>query len=405
MNEELGVLTNVDEDRTSAKARIIFHLDLDCFFVAAERLKDPGLVGKCVAVGGSRERGVISSASYEARKFGVRSAMPVVQALRLCPQLILVKSSFDLYSELSRKVFAIIERFSPTVEQVSVDEGYIDMTGTRLLWGAPRDAAERMRADIKRETGLTCSIGIASNRLVAKVATDHCKPDGVLEISPGREAEFLAPMSVRKIPGVGPATAEWLEARGLSLVRDMQAFPGDALERQYGRYGAWLARAARGEGSVEFHEPSKSRSSSRERTFSENTADRELLRGKLWELCQDLGVQLRRDGDWARAVRIKFRFADFETVTRSRTCEHPLCTDEDLYRLALELFERHWDGERPLRLIGMGAVLGEASGPPLRQWGLFENPARELKREGLAKLRDKIRERFGDDVVKSEKPE
>ncbi len=385
--------------------RVIFHFDLDSFFVSAERLRDPTLVGKCVAVGGDRERGVVSSASYEARKFGVRSAMPMAQAVRLCPQLIVVKSSFELYSRLSQAVFDIVKRYTPIIEQVSVDEGYLDMTGTRLLWGTPEEAASKIRAAVRNETGLVCSIGIASNRLVAKVATDHCKPDGLLEIPHGNEAAFLAPMSVRKIPGVGPSTAEWLENRGLKWIRDLQGFPEDALERRYGRYGSWLFRAANGQGSVEFHEPAKSRSSSRERTFSENVGNRETLRAKLWELCQDLGAQLRKDGDWARSIRLKIRYADFETPVRSRTMEYPICTDEELFRAVASLLDQHWDSERPLRLIGVGVVMGDEGSAPIRQWGLFENPKQELKREGVAHLRDRLREKFGEKVVISDQPE
>ncbi len=386
-------------------AKTIFHVDLDSFFVSAERLKDPTLVGKCVAVGGSSNRGVISSASYEARRLGVRSAMPVVQALRLCPGLILVKSDFSWYSSLSEKVFDILKRYTPVLEQVSVDEGYLDMTGTRLLWGEPLAAGAHIKKAVFTETGLVCSIGIASNRLVAKVATDHGKPDGLCFVAAGTEAQFLAPMSVRKIPGVGEATAEWLEARGLLRVSDLQAFPEDALERRYGRYGAWLSRAAAGQGSVAFHEPSKTRSASRERTFSENTRERERLHEVLWGLCQELGADLRKDQDWARAVRVKFRYADFETPTRSRTLEYPVCTDQELYQQAVRLLDEHWDFSRALRLIGVGAVLGEEGQGNQRQWGLFENPKKELKREGLAHLKDRLREKFGEKVVISDRPE
>jgi len=398
----------------SPSSRIIFHVDLDSFFVSAERLKDPSLVGKCVAVGGTSGRGVISSASYEARRFGVRSAMPVAQALRLCPGLILLKSDFDWYGELSRKVFDILARYSPILEQVSVDEAYLDMTVTRLLWGEPAEAAAHMKRAILAETGLHCSIGVAANRLVAKVATDHCKPDGLLQISPGDEAGFLAPMSVRKIPGVGAATAEWLEARGLSRVADLQSFPEDALERRYGRYGAWLTRAAQGQGSTEFHEPSKSRSSSRERTFSENISSRDELHQQLWDLVQELGTDLRKQEEWARGVRLKFRYPDFETPTRSRTLEYPVCTDQDLFRVAAQLLVESWDQSRALRLLGVAVVLGpeskseRASGParvPLRQWGLFENPQRELKREKLDQLKDRIREKFGENKVISARPQ
>jgi DNA polymerase-4 len=393
---------------TAPRAKTIFHVDLDSFFVSAERLRNPALVGKCVAVGGSANRGVISSASYEARRFGVRSAMPVAHALRICPGLILLKSDFEWYGELSRKVFDILGRYTPILEQVSIDEGYLDMSGTRLLWGEPIEAARQIKAAVLKETGLVCSIGIAANRLVAKVGTDHGKPDGLVYVPPGTEPEFLAPMSVRKIPGVGPATSDWLEARGLALVRDLQFFPEDALERRWGRYGSWLWRAAQGQGSTEFHEPSKTRSISREMTFSENLQDREKCLESLWEICRSVGGDLRKEGAWARAVRVKFRYSDFETPTRSRTLEYPVCTDDELYRVAQQLFDKSWDSERSLRLIGAGAVVGapgDGGQGPVRQWGLFENPQLELKREGLDQLRDRLREKFGEKSVISVRPQ
>ena len=223
---------------------MIFHVDLDSFFVSVERIKDPSLTGKPVAVGGSRTRGVISSASYEARKFGVRSAMPTRQAVSLCPTLILVKSSYGEYSEFSRRVFEILDEFTPVVEAVSVDEGYLDMRGTEALWGPPLVAAEKIRERVRSRTGLTASIGIAANRKLAKIATDRAKPDGVCWVRPGTAAEFLAPLSVGVIPGVGASSQEWLFSRGIRTIGELQNFPRSVLVDHLGAWGESLHRIA-----------------------------------------------------------------------------------------------------------------------------------------------------------------
>lgn len=381
---------------------MIFHLDLDSFFVSCERLKNPDLIGKPVAVGGTSGRGVISSASYEARKFGVRSAMPVQQALRVCPQLILVGSTFGLYSEKSCEVFSIVERFTPTLEKVSVDEAYLDMRGTEKLWGTPVEAAEKMRAAVFRETGLTASVGIASNRRVAKIATDFKKPDGVTYVEPGKEAEFLAPLELRRIPGVGPSTEAVLNANGLLRVRDVQAWSLEKLQGRLGEsLGHFLYRASRGEGSTAFFEESQTRSMSRERTFSEFLKDRVSLKKELWSMVAEIGAELRSEEDpalkYAQAVRLKLRYPDFETLSRSRVLQKPTRVDEELYAEIEKLLEEAWTSGKSVRLLGAGVLLGDGA----RQLGLFEPAYDEQKKEKLADLKDALRGKFGEKAIKT----
>ncbi len=381
---------------------MIFHLDLDSFFVSCERLKNPELVGKVIAVGGTSGHGVISSASYEARKFGVRSAMPVQQALRICPHLILVNSTFGLYSEKSREVFEVVEGFTPTVEKVSVDEAYLDMRGTEKLWGPPREAAEKIRAAVFKKSGLTCSIGIASNRRVAKIATDFKKPDGVTYVETGREAEFLAPLELKKIPGIGPSTEAVLNANGLFRVRDVQSWSLEKLQGRLGdNLGNFLYRASRGEGSTAFFEEAETRSMSRERTFPEFIKDRVGLKKELWSMVAEIGEELRSEEDpalrYAHSVRLKLRYPDFTTISRSHVLGKPTRIDEELYMETEKLFENAWSGGREVRLLGAGVVLGDGS----RQLGLFEPVYDEQKKEKLADLKDKLRGKFGENAAKT----
>jgi len=379
---------------------MIFHVDLDCFFVAVERLKDSSLIGKPVAVGGSRTRGVISSASYEARKFGVRSAMPTSQAVARCPDLVLVKSSYSDYSVYSQQVFQILERFSPVVEAVSVDEGYLDMRGTERLWGAPLQAAQKIRDTIRTETGLTASIGIGANRRVAKIATDRAKPDGVCWVPLGTESEFLKPLKVGVIPGVGASTETWLHSRGIQTIADLQIFPKDALVRHLGSWGESLHRAAWGEGSLEFFREAKAPQSSRERTFEENLTDLKDLEDELWDLTERLGRDLREGGFFSRSIRLKIRYSDFQSVTRSRTYSSPTCLNRLLFERAWSLFLENYQRGRGVRLLGVGAPLDEG----VQQWSLFGSPEeaqpkRTEKAEKLEELKDRIRSKYGADVL------
>lgn len=381
---------------------MIFHLDLDSFFVSCERLVDPSLVGIPVAVGGVYGHGVIASASYEARKFGVRSAMPSAQALRICPRLKIVRATRGLYSKMSREVFEVVERFAPTVEKVSVDEAYLDMRGTESLFGPPEEAARTIRAAVFAETKLTCSIGIATNRRVAKIATDFRKPDGQTYVAPGTEAAFLAPLEVKRIPGIGPSTEKALAEYGLLRVRDIQACTRGQLESRFGEsYGSFLYRASRGEGSTAFFEESQTRSMSREETFGEYPRDRVALRKHLWEMVTEVGAELRAEEDpdyrYARAVRLRLRYPDFETLSRSRVLEKPTRLDEEIYAALEPMLDEAWTVGRPVRLLGAGVVLGNGA----RQLGLFEAPGVETKKEKIADLKDALKNRFGENALKT----
>ncbi|MBC7385248.1 MAG: DNA polymerase IV [Cryobacterium sp.] len=400
---------------------MIFHLDLDSFFVSCERLKDPSLIGIPVATGGkvvaeelagNRDTGsradprgaggVISSASYEARKFGVRSAMPTAQALRLCPHLKIIRSSFGLYSEMSKKVFTVVERFAPVLEKVSVDEAYLDMRGTENLWGPPEVAAQTIRAAVFEETGLTASIGIGSNRRVAKIATDFRKPNGQTYVAPGTEIEFLAPLDLKRIPGIGPSTEAVLTENGLLKIRDAQAWPLEKLVARFGEgMGHFLFRASRGEGSTAFFEEALTRSMSRERTFSEFPKDRMTLKKELWTLVSEIGAELREEEDpalkYAQTVRLKLRNPKFETISRSRVLSKPTKITEEIFDAVLALFEENWMPGSAVRLLGAGIVLGDGA----RQLGLFEPVAEEQKKEKLEELKDTLRAKFGDSALKT----
>lgn len=377
--------------------RTIWHLDLDSFFVSAERLRNPKLKGIPVAVGGQGPRAVISSASYEARKFGVRSAMPTARALKLCPKLVIVAPDFELYSKLSKQVFRLFESHTPVWEQVSVDEGYLDMTGTEALFGPPLIAAEKLRAEILKATGLTASIGIASNRLVAKIATDFCKPNDCFQVAPGKEAAFLAPLEVEKLPGCGKATTAWLHGRGIKTVADLQRYPVDVLEKHLGKFGSYLHDSSMGRGSVEFNEEAKSRSISREETFNEDVDDLDRLKRALWEMATDLGRQLREEGLYARAIRLKLRYPPFHTITRSRVLDEPARDDKTLFESVVKLFHDNWDTESSIRLIGMGCVLGAGQ----CQLDLFSSHTERSKQETIDHLKDALVKRFGTHSLKT----
>jgi len=374
--------------------RTIWHLDLDSFFVSAERLRKPMLIGRPVAVGGTGPRSVISSCSYEARKFGVRSAMPTGQALRLCPQLIMIPVDMDYYAALSKQVFELLPDYSPIFETVSIDEAYLDMTGTTSLFGPPRQAAEKLRQHIMNKTGLTSSIGIATNRLVAKIATDLGKPNGIYEVLPGSEAATLAPLPVATIPGCGRVTTVWLHDRGLRTIAQLQNYRIDILEKHLGKFGTYLHEAAWGQGSTAFHEESKTRTVSRERTFEEDENNQDYFDKLVWEMCTDIGQSLRQENVFARGTRLKLRYPDFQTVTRSRVLTKPTQSDTVLFEAAKKLFEDHWTPNEPLRLLGVGFVIGDG----VHQMDLFAptNPEHQLDN-----VKNQLNSRFGAGTLKT----
>ena len=379
--------------------RTYFHLDMDAFFVSVEELFDPSLKGKPVVVGGKpNERGVVSAASYAARKFGVHSAMPLRTAYKMCPQAIFVEGHRDRYREYSGRVFEVLNRFSPSVGMASIDEAYLDLTGSERLHGPPLAAAHKLHNAVKQATDLNCSIGIAASRLVAKVASDQAKPNGILWIVPGQEGSFLAPLDVRKIPGVGKVTERNLHACGIRKVGDLAALDRTFLEERFGQWGVALAGKARGEdaGGWFDHEvgDTEPKSISHEHTFMEDTADVATLDAMLTRLSEMVARRLRDHALYARTLQIKLRYSDFSTFTRSRTLERATQIDSELASAARDLFHKAWK-KKPIRLLGVYAQQLEASEG---QANLLEEEKTDAWRKALGAV-DKMRERYGDSVV------
>ena len=298
----------------------ILHVDMDAFFVSVELLEHPELRGKPVVVGGQPDRrGVVSAASYEARRFGIHSAMPLRTAGRLCPHAVFLEGRHDLYAEWSDRIATILSRFSPVVEMASIDEAYLDLSGTSRLHGPPLAAAHSLLTEIGAKTTLPCSAGLARTRLVAKVASDQAKPRGLLWVPAGAEAKFLDPLAVRRIPGIGRVTEVALRSMGIETVGQLAAIPKERLEEMFGRWGTALYRKARGEDSYEFFVDAEPKSISHSHTFGSDTRDRSVLESMLSRLCQKGAKRLRDSGLDARTVTLTIRYAGFQTVTRSKT--------------------------------------------------------------------------------------
>lgn len=370
----------------------ILHVDMDAFFVAVELLERPELRGKAVVVGGRRDqRGVVTSASYEARRYGIHSAMPLRTAGRLCPHAIFVDNRPRVYAEWSDRVAAILGKFSPTVEMVSIDEAYVDLEGTERLHGPPLAAADKLLRTITVQTGLACSGGLATTRLVAKVASDQAKPRGLLWIAPGREARFLAPLSVRKLPGIGQVTERALRALSIETVGQLAELRHEKLEKIFGQWGTALYRKARGRDSYEFLVDAEAKSISHNHTFGEDTDDSEVLTAVLSHLSQKACKRLREAGLAARTLTLTIRYAGFRTHTRSKTLGQPTQLDQDVFGVFQELFWAHRDLRAKIRLLGvsLSGLMHKTA-----QLELIE-AERRAKLEKLASAADQLRDRFG----------
>jgi DNA polymerase-4 len=381
--------------------KTFFHVDMDAFFVSVEQLFDPSLRGKPVVVGGrANERGVVSAASYEARKYGVHSAMPLRTAYKLCPQAIFVDGHPHRYREYSQKAFQTLSRFSPLVEMASIDEAYMDMTGTGRLHGPPLRAAHSLHEAVKRETQLNCSIGIASSRLVAKVSSDQAKPNGVLWVLPGQEAAFLAPLEVRKIPGVGKVMERSLHDLGIYKVGELGRYGDEWLERRFGKWGLALAGKSKGQDAggwfdEEIGGGEGPKSISHEHTFGEDTADADLIDSTLARLCEMVGRRLREHGLHARTIQLKLRYSDFSTFTRAHSIARPTQLDTDLFEQARALFHRNWKRGAAVRLLGVHASHFEDGS---EQLDLLEEDRHERWKQALAAA-DRLRDKFGESAV------
>jgi DNA polymerase-4 len=386
----------VDDHSLPASASIL-HVDMDAFFVSVELLERPELRGKAVIVGGGpNQRGVVTSASYEARKFGVHSAMPLRTAGKLCPQGIFLDGHHQKYGEWSDRIATILAKFSPIVEMVSIDEAYLDLAGTERLHGPPLGAAHRLLHMITATTGLPCSGGLAATRLVAKVASEQAKPRGLVWVVPGSEARFLAPLPVRKIPGIGEVTERALRALGLETVGQLADLPQEKLEKIFGQWGTALYRKARGGDSYEFVIDAEPKSISHNHTFGEDTKDTEMLVAMLSHLSQKACKRLRESGLTARTLTLTIRYAGFDTDTRSKTLPEPTLLDGDIFAVFQKLFREHRDMKRKIRLLGV-SLTGFSHG--VRQLDLLE-AERRGKLEKLTRAADNLRDRFGFDSVK-----
>lgn len=380
--------------------RTILHLDLDAFFCAVEEQRDASLVGKPFAVGGRpEERGVVSSCSYAARQYGVRSAMPMARAMRLCPGLIVLPTRHGVYSKVSRQVMERLEALTPLVEQISIDEAFLDLTG---LPESGENQAHRLQAKIHAELGLPCSLGVATNKLVAKTATDVGKasargsgpPNAITVVPPGEEAAFLAPLPVEALWGVGPKTAERLKEIGIRTVGDLARWPEDDLKRLFGKSGQELVQRARGLDDrpiITFHE---SKSISQETTFIQDVREGSMLRRTIQELADGVGRRLREENLSGTTIKLKIRWPDFTTLTRQTSLDHATDSPAEINRTAVELFEKVWQPGKAVRLIGVGV---SGLGPPIRQLGFWEGDLEKDRR--LQEAIDALRERFGRSAI------
>jgi DNA polymerase IV len=377
---------------TAESSAAILHIDMDAFFVSVELLERPDLRGLPVVVGGQRDqRGVVSSASYEARRFGIHSAMPLRTAAKLCPQAVFLDGHHDLYGMWSDRVAEILAKFSPTVEMASIDEAYVDLAGTDRLHGPPLRAAHKLLREITYTTGLPCSGGLGATRLVAKVASDQAKPRGLVWVPRGSESAFLAPLSVRRIPGIGRVTQAALNGLGIESVGELQQLTLDRLEEIFGRWGTALFRKAHGIDSYEFFVDAEPKSLSHNQTFGTDTNNRTILESTLSYLCQKASKRLRDAGLHARTVTLTLRYADFTTITRGHTLQEPCDLDTEFLKAFRELFTRTWDGKAMLRLVGVDLSSFSIGSGQLE----LLDPGRREKLERLARATDKLRDRFG----------
>ncbi len=380
--------------------RTILHLDLDAFFCAVEEIQNPSLRGVAFAVGGSPDqRGVVASCSYAARHKGVRSAMPMARALRLCPELIIVSHRHHFYGEVSEQVMAQLHKLSPLVEQISIDEAFIDISD---LPGSPENIAGRLQSQIRSELSLPCSIGIASNKLVAKIATEvgkksavgNAPPCAITIVPPGRESEFLSPLPASMLWGVGPKTEARLAELGIHTIGDIAAWPENDLAHRWGENGRDLHRRALGIDDRPISTEREAKSISQETTFSRDVRDDHELEKTLRQLAEQVGYQLRENELAGRTIRLKLRWPDFTTLTRQITLQSPTDNDGVISEAAIKLMKTVRRSNQYVRLIGVGV---SGLGRPVRQLGLWDADAQKAQR--LQSAVDELREKFGRRII------
>ncbi len=373
-------------------ARRIMHIDLDAFFVSVEQVFNPELKGKPVVVGGrADQRGVVAAASYEARAFGLHAGIPLTTASHLCPQAIFIAGSFTKYRDASQRFISILADFSPHLEPVSLDEAYLDVTGFESIYGSIHQMAQVIKQRIKSELGLCASVGIASCKVVAKIASELSKPDGLLEVADGEERSFLAPLPIAELPGIGKKSQSILRGLGINTIGVLSITPLDALKSHFGASGEMLHRYASGIDDRKVEPPGAAKSISRETTFGKDTRDRPLIRATLGYLSERVGAELRQRGKQTRCVTLKLRYADFTTITRRHTLSQGSNTDQTIFDTGLGLLEKALSRQnQPVRLIGIGVSNLTERG---RQLDMLDARAQRL--EQLNRAIDRIRNKYG----------
>jgi DNA polymerase IV len=380
-------------------ARTILHVDLDAFYASVEVLENPALAGKPVLVGGTGPRGVVAAASYEARRFGCHSAMPMGRARRLCPQAIVLPPRFDLYAAKSRAVHEIFAAFTPLIEPIALDEAFLDVTGARRLHGTGPEVGAAIRARVRAETGLTASVGVAPNKLLAKLASDDAKPDGMLVVEAGGELAFLHPHPVGRLWGVGPATLARLERFGVETIGDLAALPEASLVDTLGRaHGHQLHELACGRDDRPVEPDRETKSIGQEETFPRDVADREALDREVRRMAERVGTRLRDHGLAGRTVTLKVRFPDFRTITRSTTLPDPFAVPNEIARQALALLDKV-DTTGGIRLIGVS--VSNLTAGAAHQASLFGEEAAPDGGGAIQSVVDAVRQRFGPDALGS----
>jgi DNA polymerase-4 len=378
---------------------MIVHCDMDAFYASVEERDRPELVGKPVIVGGSPEkRGVVSAANYVARKYGVHSAMPSATAHRLCPHGIYLPPRIDYYAEISQQIHTIFERFTPLVEPLSLDEAFLDVTGSQHLFGQAVEIARQIKQAIRQEIRLVASVGVAPNKFLAKIASDLKKPDALVVVEPGQVQEFLDPLPVERLWGVGKQASKVFQRLGIHTVGQLRQWPVDVLQDRFGSNGEHLWQLAHGIDDRPVVPEREAKSISNETTFERDISSMEVLRAWLLELTEQVGWRLRRHGLRGRTVQLKVRFANFSLITRSYTLPEPTDITQELWRVADEMLcHRLPAGHLPVRLIGVGVSGLDDTG--LAQGMLFDGEERE-KQSRVDAVADQIKERFGADALR-----
>ncbi len=383
---------------TSNWAKAIIHLDMDAFYAAVEVLDNPDLQGKSVIVGGSKERGVVSSASYKARTFGVHSAQPIATAMRLCPQGIFRPVRMWRYKEISRQIFEIFKRFSPLVEPLSLDEAFVDVTGSTRLFGPPEEIAKKIKQQVVAETGLTASAGVAPTKFIAKIASDIQKPDGLTIVPEGKVKEFLGPLPIEKLWGVGERTRKTLAHLGVETIGDLGRVPLELLDRKMGKHGLHLSLLAKGVDEREVETERQVKSIGHEETYREDILDMTMARRVLLSLATKVAKRLRGHGFVGKTVTLKVKYHDFVQITRSVTLQEPTDDGREIFQSCCDLLSKTEASKRPVRLFGISLSQLDLADKE-RQLALFEQRRGAPKRKRLNRALDTISDKYGDEAI------